>query len=97
MQAFNLPETTHALQVVRCSPARNEFVYYEAVTFENPRATCDMYLRRASICGKIGDSVKSNYVIDILDENGDQIEELPAERRAARYLIEKLKLRVRRD
>jgi hypothetical protein len=96
MQTFDLPQTTHALQLVRCG--KEAFVYYEAVTFPNgPRAICDMYLRRASICGKIGEGVASAYTMDILDEDGDTLIELPIERKAARYLIEKLRLRVRRD
>lgn len=93
-----LPETTHALRLVRCDVARNCFVFYEAVTWpENPRGICDMYLRRAAICGKIGEGVDSLYTVDILDSNGDIIEELPIERKAARYLVDKLRLRVERD
>lgn len=93
-----LPETTHALRLVRCNVTRNTFVYYEAVTWpENPRGICDMYLRRAAICGKIGEGVDSPYTVDILDKDGDIIEELPIERKAARYLVEKLRLRVERD
>ena len=96
MQTFDLPPTTHALQLVRCG--KEEFVYYEAVTFpDSPRAICDMYLRRAAICGKIGDGVSSPYTVDLLNEDGDTLVELPIERKAARYLVEKLKLRVRRD
>jgi hypothetical protein len=96
--AFDLPESAHALRVVRCNPTGNNFVYYEAITFpENPRGICDMYLRRASVCGRIAPNVESNYVIDILDANADTVAEFPAERKAARYLIEKLKLRVVRD
>lgn len=98
MQCFDLPETTHALRLVRVDERHDCFVYYEGVTFpENTRANCDMYLRRASICGKIGKEVESNYTIDVLDSNGGVLAELPAERGAARYLIEKLKIRVEPD
>jgi hypothetical protein len=97
--AFNLPNTTHALQLVRCDVAQNCFVYYEAVTFpeNDTRGTIDMYLRRASICGRIGEGVESLYTVDILDADGMTLQELPIERKAARYLVEKLKLRVERD
>lgn len=95
---FDLPKTTHTLRLVRMDERNNAFVYYQGVTFvENPRANCDMYLRRAAICGKIGEGVESAYTIDVLDEAGDILVELPAERKAARYLIEKLKIRVERD
>lgn len=99
MQAFDLPIGTRVLRLVRCDERNNRFVYYEGVTFpdSDTRASCDMYLRRASICGKIGEGVKSAYTIDVLDGNGDILVELPAERKAARYLIEKLKIRVERD
>lgn len=99
MQTFNLPETTHAMRLVRTDARNNRFVYYEGITFPGgPRSGCDMYLRRASICGKIGDAgIGSDYTLDILNENGDILEELPIERKAARYLIEKLRIRVERD
>ena len=99
MQSFDLPTDTHALRLVRCDERNNRFVYYEGVTFPgaNTRATCDMYLRRASICGRIGEDAQSNYTIDVLNTNGDVVLELPAERKAARYLVEKLKIRVIRD
>lgn len=93
-----LPETTHALRLVRCDVKHDCFVYYEGITFPaGPRAICDMYLRRAMICGRIGDGVESDYMIDILDSSGDIVAELPAERKAARYLIERLRIRVERD
>lgn len=95
MKAFNLPAATHALRLVRCDTRRNTFVFYEGVTWpEDPRGICGMYLRRAAICGKIGEGVESDYTADILDANGDILDELPMERKAARYLIEKLRLRV---
>ena len=93
-----LPTDTHALRLVRCDATRNCFVFYEAVTWpENPRGICDMYLRRAAICGRIGSSVESAYTVDLLNADGDIIMELPIERRAARYLVERLRLRVERD
>ena len=98
MTRFDLPETAHVLRLVRCDERNNKFIYYHGVTFvENARANCDMYLRRAAICGRIGEGVESAYTIDVLDTDGDIVAELPAERKAARYLIEKLKIRVDRD
>jgi hypothetical protein len=94
-----LPEDTVALRLVRIDEPHNRFVYYEAVTFpERPRAICDMYLRRAAICGGIGEGVESDYTVMALGPNGehDVLDEWPIERKAARYLIEKLKLRVDR-
>lgn len=98
MQTFNLPETTHAIRLVRTDAKNNRFVYYEGVTFpQGPRSGCDLYLRRASICGKIGDEgTGSDYTLDILNSDGDILVELPIERKAARYLIDKLRIRVER-
>lgn len=98
MSVFNLPNTTHALRLVRCDVKNNGFVYYEGMTFPSgPRSAIDMYLRRASICGRIGVGVDSPYTVDILDEDGEVLTELPIERKAARYLIEKLRIKVERD
>ena len=95
---FNLPETTHALRLVRCDEKNNRFIYYEGVTFvDRPRATIEMYLRRARVCGDIGPGVESNYTVDLLDGDGDILDELKIERRAARYLVEKLRLRVEQE
>jgi hypothetical protein len=95
MQTFNLPEKTYGIQLVRCDVKNDRFVYYEGVAFpDNPRSTCDMYLRRASIVGRIGEGVESTYTLDILDSEHSTLAEYPIERKAARYLIEKLKMRV---
>lgn len=98
-----LPDDTVALGLVRIDVPRDRFVYYESVTFPNapegPRAACGMYLRRAAICGKIGAGVESDYTVLALGPQGehDVLDEWPIERDAARYLIEKLKLKVNRD
>lgn len=96
-----LPKTTVALGLVRIDEPNNRFVYYEAVTFPNadPRPICDMYLRRAAICGRIGEDVESDYTVLALGPQGahDVLDEWPIERKAARYLIEKLNMRVERD
>lgn len=93
-----LPIDSYALRPVRVDEKHDCFVFYEAVTFpeNNRRDTCAMYLRRARICGRL-DLDTSNYQIDILNENGDQVKEFAVEHRAFRYLIEKLKLKVCRD
>lgn len=98
-----LPDSTVAIGLVRIDIPRDRFVYYDAVTFpdapEGPCAVCDMYLRRAAICGKIGADVESDYTVLALGPQGehDVLDEWPIERDAARYLIEKLRLRVSRD
>jgi hypothetical protein len=100
--APTLPDKTIALGLVRIDEPRNCFVYYEPVTFPNApegsRAVCDMYLRRAAICGRIGADVESSYTVLALGPEGahDVLDEWPIERKSARYLIEKLKMRVER-
>lgn len=103
MTVPELPEATQGLQLVRIDVKNDRFVYYTGVHFpqatEGSRAVCGMYLRRAAICGKIGTDVESVYTVMALGANGehDTLDEWPIERKAARYLIEKLKMKVLRD
>lgn len=94
-KAATLLAATHALRLVRVDERNNCFVNYSAVTFGNPCATIGMYLRRAAVCGN--DAVGSAYTIDFLNENGDIIDDVAISQPAARYLVNKLKLRVEQE
>lgn len=85
----------HAIRLTRL--AGNTIVEYEAVTFpRNPRAGCLMWLRRCEACGYIVNRL-TGWVIDILDTNGDIIQEFNVTRRGFGYLRRSLKFRRERE
>lgn len=87
-----LHKNAFALRPVRMLVKKNEFLYYEAITFpENPFNGCSMYLRRC-----LGDLKEdgSNLLIDVLDENGYIIQEYPITRKGFNYLRRVLKFQV---
>jgi hypothetical protein len=93
--AKTLHPKAHALRLARFDERKNDAVHYEAVTFPNgPRNGCWMYLTRAMLSGVDG---AGNYLVDILDEEGDIIQDFPVSRQGARYLVRVLKLKVERD
>jgi len=84
-----LDKDAFALRPVRMLVKKNEFRHYEAITFPNPFETCSMYLRR---CDLKDDG--SNLLIDILDKNGNIIQEYPITRKGFNYLRRSLKFKV---
>ena len=75
----------------------NRFVNYEGTTFpRDPRAGCDLYLRRLQACGFIADEA-SPLAVDVLSEDGDLLQTIPISRGGFEYLRSKLKFRVERD
>jgi len=93
----SLHSEVHALRPTRVDQKRNEFVHYEAITFpRNPWAGIEMYLRRARIAGSI-DAVGSDYGIDILNIEGDIVQEFDVEKSAFDYLKRAFKCKVERD
>jgi hypothetical protein len=87
-----LDKNAFALRPVRMLTKRNEFRYYEATTFPaNPFNGCSMCLRRCFDDLKEDDS---NLLIDVLDENGDTIQEYPITRKGFNYLRRVLKFKI---
>ena len=87
-----LDKKAFALRPVRMLINKNDFRYYEATTFPaNPFNGCSMYLRRCFGDLKEDDS---NLSIDVLDENGDIIQEYPITRKGFNYLRMVLKFKV---
>lgn len=87
-------EKAHALRPVYMDVKANEFKNYEAVTFPNgPAAGCDLYLRQVGVFPK--PTEKTPYTVDVLDADGDIIDEINLTREAFRYLCRRLK--VKRD
>lgn len=83
-----------ALRCVRV--VGDDFRYYEAMTFpDNPWQGCEMWLRRCHVFGMLV-SDDADIVIDILDANGDIIQDFPLSRAGLRYLKSQLRFRVDR-
>lgn len=88
-----LDDRAFALRPVRFTETDDggEIRHYEAITFpQNPRGGCGMWLRRC--LGQLRDE-GSNLLIDVLDENGDIIQDYPITRDGFEYLRRSLKFR----
>ncbi|MFV5212726.1 hypothetical protein ACLIIZ_03225 [Azonexus caeni] len=83
-----LSPEAHALRPVRV--VNNVAIHYTATTFPNgPRAGCELYLRRMECFGYLvgvpGDKLEDLWV-DVLDVNGDILQEWPINRNGMEYL-----------
>lgn len=83
-----LPPEAHALRPVRI--VKDVAVHYSATTFpENPRAGCELTLRRLGgfgyLTGVPGDNLEGLWV-DVLDVQGDILQEWPITRKGMEYL-----------
>ena len=82
-----------ALQLVWVIPSRNRYRMYEPVTFPNGWAGCRHALNRAYVGGG-PPTEDSNYLVDVLDANGDNIQTYTLTRKGFRYLQRQLNVRV---
>ena len=91
---INLDPRAVALRPVRA--LKDGFRYYEATTFpQNPWQGCEMYLRRCKAFGFLkGDG---EIVLDVLDKNGDVIQDFPLTRKGLRYLRKEFRFKVERE
>lgn len=91
MISEQLDKAAHALRLVRV--VRGEAAHFTATTFPRaPWAGCALMLRRAQICGDLGnpgDPLGDTWV-DVLAEVGDIVQEWPTGRRSFAYLRRKL-------
>jgi hypothetical protein len=89
----NLSLDAFALQPVRMDEERNTFLYYEATTFpKNPYTGCEMYLRRCMAFGYLKDD-GHGLTIDVLNEDGDIIQDYPITRDGFEYLRRNFKFK----
>lgn len=73
------------------------FRYYEATTFpQDPWKGCELYLRRLAFFGHLREDGKEGQeiVIDVLDANGDIIQDFPVTREGFRLLRRWLRFKV---
>lgn len=72
---------------------KNEFIYYEATTFpRNPYSGCEMYLRRCAAFGYL-ERDEGNLIIDVLNADGDIVQDFPINRKGFEYLRREFKFR----
>ena len=87
-----LDKKAFALRPVRVLVAKNEFRNYQSITFPgNTFQGCELYLRRCF------DELKddgSHLMIDILDINGDIIQEYSITKKGFNYLRRVLKFKI---
>ena len=84
-----------ALRPVRA--LEDGFRYYEATTFKHdPWGWCHTYLRRLAIFGFLADD-GSGIVLDVLDENGDIIQDFPLTREGLNWLRREFRFKVERE
>lgn len=83
----------YALRPARLITTSNTIRLYEAITFpQDPRGNIEMWLRRAFLFD--GDGLVAGLLIDILDKEGDIIQEYEMSRQGFRYLLKRLKISV---
>jgi hypothetical protein len=83
-----------ALRPVRMDVKNNCFINYEGTTFpKNPKAGCEMYLRRAAICGGFVEDGDGPLGIDVLAENGDILQTFTVSKAGFEYLRRCLRFR----
>jgi hypothetical protein len=90
-----LDSNSHALQLVRAIESKNVFRYYEATTFRNPYAGCELYLYRCQTFGFLVEKKEDVYaVVDVLDRNGDVIQDYGVNKKGFDFLRSQLKFKV---
>lgn len=95
MNAPTVESRAFALRPVRVDTHRNIFVNYDGTTFpRNPRAGCDITVRRLAAFGFIVED--SDLILDVLDEQGDILQELFLSRDGFEYLRRTLKFKRER-
>lgn len=87
-----LHPAAHALRPVRI--VGDAFRFYEATTFPRiPWAGCELYLRRCRAFGYLRED-GSRIMVDVLDENGDIVQDFPLTHGGLKYLRRCLCFRV---
>lgn len=86
-----------ALQPVRVDQKRDEFIYYEATTFPaNPHSGCQLRIRRLWVLGylrKPKARFGHNLILDVLNKNGDVIQDFEISKAGFEYLRRSLRFR----
>jgi hypothetical protein len=80
-----------AIQLVRVDRKRDEFCYYEAITFpKDPNGGCSLWIRRAAYFGMVSDE-PTDYIADLLSDPDTNIQEVHLTERGFRYLRDRLR------
>lgn len=95
MTTVSVDSKAFALRPVRVDVKNDRFINYEGTTFpKNPQGGCCLMVRRLSAFGLIVNY--SDFVLDVLDEEGDIIQDFSISKRGFDYLRAKLKFRRER-
>lgn len=85
-----------ALRPVRLDVKRDTIIFYEATTFpRNPWAGCELYLRRCRAFGFL-ENDDARLLIDVLNADGDIVQDFPVNRKGFEYLRRTLKFKRER-
>ena len=90
---ISLNENAHALRPVRAMVKDNRFRVYTATTFKTPFKGCHLTLRRCDAFGYLKEE-GANLVLDVLDKNGDIIQDFPLTKKGFEYLRRVLRFKV---
>lgn len=86
---MEIPETAHALRPVRIKGG--VAIHYTGTTFPGgPREGCELTIRRIEAFGYL-QSPNPDLWVDVLDEIGDILKEIPITKRGFEYLRRTLK------
>lgn len=82
----SLSPQAFALRPVRIDAKRDRFIIYEATTFpDDPFNGCELMLRRCAFFAMLAKD-EAALMIDILNSDGDIIQDVPVNRQGFRYL-----------
>lgn len=82
-----------ALRPVRMNEKAQTFTFYEGTTFpRNPYGGCNLYLRRCHAFGYL-EADAGNLIVDVLNADGDIIQDFPITRKGFEYLRRTLKFK----
>lgn len=86
-----------ALRPVRMMVKQNRFRFYSAITFlQDPWKGCELYLRRCKAFGYLA-ADGTGLTIDVLNKDGDIIQDFTVTRAGFDYLRQKLKFIVEEE
>lgn len=90
---IELDKTAYAIRPVRVDRKNDTFIYYEGTTFpKGAYEGCELALRRCHSFGYLKDD-GSDLIVDVLDQDGDIVQDFPITRKGFEYLRRQLKFK----
>lgn len=98
---FNIPDDAHGIRLAVLRPEKGggeRLDLCETIMFTRGASALDTLLRRAEICGWVGQYGQGvgdgSHFADLMQENGDSLDVLPLSREAWNYIKRKTKARI---